>query len=273
VSASPPSAGRGIALALGGGAALGWAHIGVLRVFEEGGIEIGAIAGTSIGALAALCFATGKLDAMETLARGATKKRVRSYLDISWRKGSLLGGQRIARELRTHLGDVRLEQVGLPIALVAADLDSAREIRLSTGPAVEAAQASMALPAVFAPVTIDGRRLIDGGLVACVPIAAARALAPDRPLVAVDLMSDFAGHVSVRPPGTLSALGVARSAFLMMMVQQTRAAIALDPPDVLLALPIGHIGTGAFTRADELIAIGRAAATTALPAIRSAIAA
>ncbi|WP_174274465.1 patatin-like phospholipase family protein, partial [Sphingomonas bacterium] len=177
-----------IALALGGGAALGWAHIGVLRVLAEEGIAVGAVAGTSIGAIAAICLAADRLDVLEGIATGATRRHVFGYLDPHLGRGALLGGRGIARRLREHLGDVRLEALRMPVSIVAADIDRSEEVRLTVGPAIAAVQASIALPGLFRPVAIDGRLLVDGGMVACVPLAAARAIAPALPLVAVSLL-------------------------------------------------------------------------------------
>jgi NTE family protein len=263
-----------IALALGGGAARGWSHIGVLRVLEEEGIAVGAVAGTSIGALAALCLASGRLDVLEELAVGTTHARVLAYLDPELGKGAWLGGRRIARELTANFGTLRLEDLPIPTALIAADLATAEEVRLTSGPAISAVQASIGLPGVFRPILRDGRTLIDGGMVANLPIAAARALAPGLPVVAVDLMGDYEGYVRARDErGRPSALGTVRAAFLMMIAQQTRLVTRLDPPQVLMTLAAGHISTGAFTRASELISLGRDAASAHLPAIRAAIAA
>ncbi len=259
-------------MALGGGAARGWAHIGALQVLREHGVGVGAIAGTSIGALAALCLATERLDVLETIALGTTHRRVLAYLDPNLGRGGWLGGRRIARELSEHFADLQLEDVPIPIALVAADLHTAEEVRLMSGPAISAVQASIGLPGIFKPIARDGRLLIDGGMVANVPIGAARALAPARPLVAIDLMSDYAGYIRAsREAGEGSAFGTLRSAFLMMVTNQTRQAVALDPPEVLITIPIGHISTGAFTRAIELIQLGRDAVTAALPAIQAAL--
>lgn len=260
---------RPIALALGGGAALGWAHIGFLRVLQEAEIAVGAVAGTSIGAVAAICLAADRLDVLEGIARGATRRRVLGYLDPHLRRGAVLGGRRIARELEQHLGPLNFADLAIPAAAIAADLDRGSEVRLSKGRVVEAVLASIALPGIFRPVVRDGRPLIDGGMVANLPIAAARALAPDLPVVAVDLMGDFAGHVAARGAAR-SSLSVVRSAFLMMMAQQTKGAVALEPPEVLVTMPLGHVSTGAFTSAERLIAIGREGAENALPHIRAA---
>jgi len=264
------SPGNGVALALGGGAARGWAHIGALRVLQEEGIAIDAVAGTSIGALAAVCLATDRLDILENIALGATHRRVLAYLDPHLGRGAWLGGRRIARELNLHFGGLRLEDLPIPTALIAADLETAEEVRLTTGPVISAVQASIGLPGVFRPIRREGRLLIDGGMVANVPVAAAGALAPGRPVIAIDLMGDYSGYIraSTRDGGH-SALGTLRSAFLMMLTQQTRQAIALNPPDIMITIPVAHISTGAFTRAAELIELGRQAVMQALPAIRA----
>src|SRR4051812_13930089 len=232
----------GVSLALGGGAARGWAHIGALHVLREAGIRVEAVAGTSIGALAALCLATGRLVILEEIALGTTYRSVFAYLDPNLGRGAWLGGRRIARELAAHFADLQLEDVPVPIALIAADLQTAEEVRLTSGPAISAVQASIGLPGIFKPIARDGRLLIDGGMVANVPIAAARALAPDRPVVAIDLMGDYAGYIRASTrDGERSALGTLRSAFLMMVTQQTRQAVALNRPDVLISIPAGHI--------------------------------
>ena len=267
----PPENGSGIALALGGGAARGWAHIGALHALREEGIEVAAVAGTSIGALAALSFAADRLDILEAIALGATHRHVLAYLDPHLGRGAWLGGRRIARELEQHIGTIQLEDLPIPVALIAADLMTGEEVRLTSGPAVTAAQASIGLPGIFRPIERDGRLLIDGGMVSNLPVGAARVLAGNRPVVAIDLMGDYAGYIRASSPdGHPSALGTVRSAFLMMTVQQTRQAVALDPPDVLITIPAGHISTSAFTRAVELIRIGREAVIAALPAIRRA---
>lgn len=263
--------GTGVALALGGGAARGWAHIGALHALEEEGIPIAAVAGTSIGALTALCFAADRLHILEEIALGATHTRVLAYLDPYLGRGAWLGGRRIARELEQHIGALRLEDLPMPISLVAADLNSGEEARLTSGPAVTAVQASIGLPGIFRPIERDGRILIDGGMVSNLPIGAARAIARENPVIAIDLMGDYVGYIRASSPDAHpSAIGTVRSAFLMMTIQQTRQAVAINPPDVLITIPAGHIGTSAFTRAPELIRLGHDAVIAALPAIRRA---
>jgi len=264
-----PAGRPGIALALGGGAALGWAHLGVLAVLREAGVPIAGVAGTSIGALAAVCLAADRLDVLEGIARGATRRRVLSYLDPHWGRGAWLGGRRIARELAEHLGECRLEALAIPCACVAVDLDTGEEVRLATGSATQAVTASIAIPGLFRPVRWENRLLVDGGWAATLPLAAAKAMAPGRPLVAVDLFGDHL-PATPRPRGSV---GVAAQAFLVILAGQTRQALAIDPPAVLIRPRLGRFGTGSFGQADRLIALGREAGEAALPEIEAALAA
>ena len=253
-----------IALALGGGAGLGWAHIGVLRALEARGVQVGAVAGTSIGALAAVCLAADRLDVLESMARSANIRTVLRYLDVHLRRGAWIGGRRIAHQLHQHLGHARFESLSIPCAVVAADLVSGTAEILRSGEVVPAVQASMALPGIFSPVQIDGRFLVDGGVVEPVPVAAARLLAPHLPVVAVNLQNDYvrrARAVGLRPEHRLhpSALNILRASMGLMLSRLARQSLALEPPDLELALPVGHIDVRDFTRAQELIDIGATA--------------
>jgi NTE family protein len=263
-----------IALALGGGAALGWAHIGVLRALEQAEIPLGAVAGTSIGALAAVCAATDRLDVLEALARSANMRTVLRYLDPHMKRGAMLGGREIIRQLDRHLGHARFEDLPIPCAVVASDLVSGSAVILSTGPVAEAVRASMALPGIFHPVVRGEQVLVDGGATMPVPVAAVRAIAPGLPVVAVNLQNDYANRaraVGLRkgPRQHLSTIGIVRSATGLMLSQLARHSLLLCPPDLELPLAVGHIDVGNFTRAHELIEIGARATTEALPAIRA----
>lgn len=271
VAAPPPVR---IALALGGGAALGWAHIGVLRALHDNGVELGAVVGTSIGALAAVCAACDRLDVLEQIARSANIRTVLRYLDPNMRRGAVLGGRAIARQLDRHLGHASFEQLAIPCAVVAADLASGSAVILREGPVAEAVRASMGLPGIFQPVLRDGRVLVDGGLIMPVPVEAARLIAPDLPVVAINLQNDYvrrAGAVGLRlhPSPRMSTVAVLRSATGLMLSRLARQSLELCPPDLELALQVGHIDVRSFTRASELIEIGAQATLDALPSIRA----
>ncbi|WCT73296.1 patatin-like phospholipase family protein [Sphingomonas naphthae] len=263
-----------ITLALGGGAALGWAHIGVIRTLQDAYIPIGAVAGTSMGAIVGACLAAERLDHLEEIARTANRRTVLGFLDPALNRHGLIGGRRVVREMIDHIGpETLLENLSIPAAMVAADLMTGEEVRLTHGPLIPAVRASIAVPSLFTPVKVDGRWLIDGGMVANVPVAAARAIGGAATLVAVDLFADYAGHAAAAMPDgrPRNALKTGRAGFLMLMRAQGMLTVRLNPPDALITPAIGHISTGAFLSAEELIEAGRVAAQAALPMIRAAI--
>ena len=264
----------GIAVALGGGAALGWAHIGVLRELQEQGIAIRAAAGTSIGALSAVCLAAGKLDALERIARSTNWLRVLSYLDIHLRPGAMLGGRGILRDLELHLGQLQFQELWIPSCVVAADLVTGKPVIIDRGPVSPAIMASIAIPGLFRPVQYDGHFLVDGGVVMPVPVAAARRIAPKLPVLSVNLQGDYHGRrvataIRARPRHSHNSMAVVRASTMLLMAELARHSLALDPPDLALTLPVGHIEIHDFTRADELIAIGRRSVAEKIDDIRA----
>ncbi|MBD3760610.1 patatin-like phospholipase family protein [Sphingomonadaceae bacterium G21617-S1] len=265
-----------IAVALGGGAALGWAHIGVLRALQDHGIPVRAAAGTSIGALAAVAFAAGKLDPLERIARSANWLRVLSYLDIHFRPGAMLGGRGILRDLEMHFARLQFQELLIPSCAVACDLVSGKPVIIDRGPVNPAIMASIAIPGLFRPVQFDGQFLVDGGVVMPVPVAAARAIAPKLPVLSVNLQGDYHGRrvasaIRARPARNHPSMAVVRASTMLLMAELARHSLALDPPDYALTLPVGHVEIHDFTRADELIAIGRQSVIDHLADIRALV--
>jgi len=183
-----------IGLALGGGVARGWAHIGAIRALVEAGIRPDIIAGTSIGALVGGVFLAGKLDILEDWARALTRRRMMSYMDIRWGGSGFMRGERLARVLRHYLGDTRIEDLDRKYAAVACDLRTGYEVWLQNGPIIPAVRASYALPGAFEPIKIDGRYMIDGALVNPVPVSACRAMGAHI-VIAVSLNGDAFGPI------------------------------------------------------------------------------
>lgn len=186
----------GIALALGGGAARGWAHIGVLRAFDEAGIEISMIAGTSIGALVGGCYLSGHLDELEEFARSITRTNMLRYMDFTLRGSGLISGERLARRMAIHIDDIIIEKMQKPFVAIAADIQSGNEIWLHDGPLAKAIRSSYALPGVFQPVENCGKLLVDGAIVNPVPVSACRAYEPDV-VIAVNLNNETFGKGTV----------------------------------------------------------------------------
>ena len=258
-----------LALALGGGAGLGWAHIGVLREMKRRGVTIDAVAGTSIGAVAAVCLAADRLGVLEDLARATGGREVMRYVDVDLRRGSLLGGRAVARELIRHFGHAELQDLFVPCAVVAADLVSGREVVLTRGSVVEAVRASIAIPGIFPPLRRSGQVLVDGGVVTPVPVRAVRALSAS-PVVAVNLQGDYLSRAAKGLPARLRILTpmrVGRAGISLLLAELARKSLLLDPPDLELALPVGHFHVRNFTKAHELIEIGAAAVDLAWPDI------
>ncbi len=174
-----------IGLALGSGAARGWAHVGVIRALNEAGVRPEVVCGTSSGAVVGGLYAAGHLDTLESWARQLDRRKVLALFDFSLR-GGLIKARRLLDALGEELGDPRIESLPLRFGAVATDLASGREIWLREGSLLGALRASIALPGLVTPAEIDGRWLVDGGLVNAVPISLCRALGADS-VIAVDL--------------------------------------------------------------------------------------
>ncbi len=192
----PKAARLRIGLALGGGAARGWAHIGVMRTLASAGIVPDVIAGTSMGALVGGAWAAGRLDVLEDWARDITKRRVLGLLDFRLGANGLIGGSRLAQLLQRNLENVAIEELDTRFAAIATELGSGHEIWLTRGSLVDAIRASYALPGIFSPVKVAGRWLMDGAMVNPIPVSAARALGA-RLVIAVNLHADVFGRGTV----------------------------------------------------------------------------
>jgi len=298
-----------IGLALGGGAARGFAHIGVMRALEAHGIVPDVIVGTSIGAVVGGCYAARQLDGFEEWARGLKLRSIFSYLDISLSGSGLIGGGRLNARLTEALGDARFEDLPLRFAAIATEFNTGHEIWLTRGRLADAMRASYALPGIFPPVKIGGRWLVDGALVNPVPVSAARALGA-RLVIAVNLNADLFGrgtiiadHGSNEEDDNAAALEAAKphglrgmfsgehslrrqmfgsrgrpgiptvmvEAFNVMQDRITRARLAGDPPDVSINPRLGKIGWFDFHRGNDAIALGAEATEKAMEGITEAI--
>src|SRR6201989_3019164 len=182
-----------IGLALGGGAARGFAHIGIIRTLAAHGIIPNVVVGTSIGAVIGGAYAAGHLDKVEAWARSLQPPNILSYLDIRLNGSGLIGGAKLAAELETALGQSLIEDLPMKFATVATEVRTGHEIWLTHGPTVDAMRASYALPGIFSPVLVGDRWLVDGALVNPVPASAARALGAEI-VIAANLSSDVFAH-------------------------------------------------------------------------------
>lgn len=186
---APVRRGPKIGLALGGGSARGWAHIGVIEGLEEAGIYPEVVAGCSIGAVVGGCYAAGKLDVLTHFARSLTKRSVMGFLDVRLSGSGLIGGGRLKRRLERDLAGRDLEGLPIRFASVATELGTGHEVWLTRGVLVETLRASYALPGIFPPVSLGGRLLMDGTLVNPVPVSLARSLGAEV-VICVNLNCD-----------------------------------------------------------------------------------
>jgi NTE family protein len=301
-----------IGLALGGGAARGWAHIGVLRTLLAAGIVPDVIAGTSIGALVGGAWAAGRLDVLEEWARAVTRRRVLGLLDFRLGGSGLINGGRLLHLMRNNFGDVTVEDLDTRFAAIATEIGSGHEIWLTRGNLNDAIRASYALPGIFSPVKIAGRWLMDGALVNPIPVSAARALGA-RVVIAVNLNAEAFGRGTViqahgfdadpepmlqeetdprRGIGRVFRMqrGVNRDlvgagqnpggiasvmvdAFNITQDRIARSRLAGDPPDLMISPRLADIGLFEFHRADEAIRRGAEATERALTELSETVAA
>src|SRR5689334_23291773 len=182
-----------IGLALGGGAARGFAHIGVLRVLLAHGIVPNVVVGTSIGAVVGGAYAAGHLDTLEEWARSLQIRNVLGYLDIRLNGSGLIGGEKLASQLEASIGNTLIEELPCKFATVATEFRTGHEIWLTHGRIVDAMRASYALPGIFSPVMVGDRWLVDGALVNPVPVSAARAFGAEI-VIAANVSSDVFAH-------------------------------------------------------------------------------
>lgn len=275
-----------VALALGAGGAKGLAHIGAIEEIEARGFRIVAIAGSSMGALIGGIYATGKLDVYRDWVTTLAKLDVLKLVDWTFSGGGLIKGEKIIGTLRELIGDARIEELPLAFTAVATDIDREREIWLSRGSLFDAIRASIAIPTVFRPHHIEGRRLLDGGLLNPLPVTPL-IREPCDYLFAVSLdgpaqsppsadADDAAGatrhrlggllgrllpHAADKPgesrahePGVLELLGQSMD---LMQANLSRLRLAAYEPDLLIQLPRNVSTAYEFYRAKELIELGR----------------
>lgn len=187
-----------VGIALGSGAAKGWAHIGVLKGLAKLGIFPEQVAGCSIGALVGAAYSQGHLDDLEQWVSGFSSWDVLSLMDLSWRKGGLIGGEKVFDVLENHIGDLNIEDMNHPFAAVATDLYSGQEIWFKQGHLRHAVRASCSMPGILAPVKQGGRWLVDGAVVNPIPVSVARALGAEV-VIAVDLHGQRKDRMQVLP--------------------------------------------------------------------------
>lgn len=283
-----------VALVLGAGGARGLAQIGVIEALVARGFDIATIAGSSSGALVGGIHAAGKLPEFHDHVRRMSRGEFLRLLDPVIGRGGLIAGTRLVDAMREVVGDPLIESLPIAFTAVAVDLQRQRVVWLRDGRLWDALRASFAIPGVFTPHVVHGRELVDGGLLAPLPITATR-LSDTHRLIAVDMhgrprmppgkpADDPAGdpaahrrHVARwferwfdrhlgQVAGGRGLAGVMSQALDTMQAQMARIQIALDPPELVIDIPRDVCTFYEFWRAGEVIDSGRVEAEKALDA-------
>jgi NTE family protein len=260
VVASPARPAPRIGLALGGGAARGFAHVGVIQVLEEAGIRPSLVVGTSAGSLVAAIYASGRTGAqLQQIAEDMEEASLTDWTLPLFRRGFLRGAA-IARYVNTLVDQRPIEAMPMTLGIVATDLGSGDSMVFRRGDTGLAVRASSAIPALFQPVRIGGRDYVDGGLVAPVPVRFARDMGADL-VIAVDISS------APQASGTDGMLQVLMQTFSIM--GKSINALELRGADVVVRPILKEIGSADFNARKRSIEAGRVAMLAALPAFKA----
>ena len=250
-----------IGLALGGGAAKGFAHIGVIKMLEASGIHPDVVSGTSAGSVVGALYASG-MDAfqLQEQAFSLDESKVR---DVRLFSGGLVQGQKLQDYVNQLVDNRPMEKLKLPFAAVSTDLETGQRVVFVRGNTGQAVRASSSIPGVFEPAVINGKRYVDGGVSSPVPVDAARQLGADI-VIAVDISTKAADN---KPDGMLGTIGQS-----INIMGEKLGAQELARADVVIRPKVGSIGATAFEQKDKAILEGERAALAAIPAIRAKIA-
>jgi len=270
---------RKIGLALGGGAARGGAHIGVINALKAANIPIDYVAGTSIGALVGGFLAIDKMDALEQLVLGLDWKTIIKFFDVVFPKVGLVEGKKVEEILRRSLGEVDIKELPIPFAAVATDIVSGEEVILNAGDIVEAIRASIAIPGIFTPIKWQDRILVDGGLVNPVPVNVVKKMGAEI-VIGVDVnakvviptmqkMKKLTSKDKETKEAFPNIIEIIMSAIYIMEQQITKYKLASDKADILIEPEVGHIGFLEFHRTPETIAEGYKTATEKIKEIKA----
>jgi NTE family protein len=262
-----------VGLALGGGAARGMAHIGVLEVLKKEDIPIDLIAGTSAGAIIGAAYAWNRdVERMTHDALDANWKKMAPLIDPSLPRTGLIKGKKIRDLIATYVGgDVDFSDLKIPFACVATDIDTGEEVVIDKGHVPEALRASISVPGIFTVVKHGERYVVDGGLTTPVPVEVVRRMGADF-IIAVNVNPDVTGRMGKAYRQRIEAHKEPNIIQVMMqslyITTYTVGRHAIEKADIIIEPDVAHIGSSDFSKASELIQHGREAALKALPEIK-----
>ena len=267
-----PELPKKIGLALGGGAARGLAHIGVLEVLEKEGIPIDMIAGTSAGAAIGALYAQGKdTSQIKNLVADLGWKRLAPLIDLALPKTGFIEGRKIKELLRLIIGDKKFGDLKVPLACVATDIMTGEEVVIDRGSVLEGVRASISIPVIFTVVKWKGRYLVDGSLVNPVPVSVLKQMGADF-IIAVNVIPDMRERVHRVSKGQIEGFkepnifGVMMQSIYIATYSLVRSS--LEGADIVIEPELAHIGYGDFHRAQECILQGKRSAEESIPSIK-----
>jgi len=274
-----------IGIALGGGGAKGFAHIGVLKALTEAGIEFDFVSGTSIGALVGAVYAAGKLDSLERLSKRYGLTDIPFLLGPTWPSRGLFSGSYVERLLNKTVPVRNIEDLGKPYAAVSVDLNKAEVVTFTEGPLNRAVRASMSIPGLLTPVSHDDMLLVDGGVLEPVPVRAVRSMGAEL-VVAVDLLSNLssAGEGEEKTAASftdyihsiaekfyiegifdarteeakinLSLIEIVQRSSIIAQRRLTEYSFGENPPDIIIDPPLSQIKVLDFHRGEHIMKLG-----------------
>ena len=251
-----------IGLALGCGAARGFAHVGVIQVLEEAGIRPNLVVGTSAGSLVAALYASGRNgQQLQSVAMAMDEAAFADWMLPIFSRG-MLRGEALGRYVNTQVGNRLIENMAMPLGIVATDLHTGQGILFRRGDTGTAVRASSAVPAVFQPVRIGTHEFVDGGLVSPVPVRYAREMGAEL-VIGVDISSAPEGNASA------DTISILLQTFAIM--GKSINSWELKDADVVVRPSLAGMGSGDFTNKKRAIDAGRAAMQAALPQLRAAL--
>jgi NTE family protein len=257
-----------VGLALGGGAARGLAHIGVLEVLEREGIPIDMIAGTSAGAAIGALYAQGEsVSAIKALALDLNWKRLASLVDLALPKTGFIQGKKITEQLKSIIGgDIKFSDLKIPFACVATDIKTGEEIVISQGSVLDGVRASISIPAIFTLAKREGRYLVDGGLVNPIPVSVVKDLGADF-IIAVNVTADAVNRTNL---GKKAKEPTIFNVIMQSIYISTHSLVksSLEGADIVIEPDLADIPYGDFQRAKEGISRGIVAAQNVIPEIK-----
>lgn len=248
---------KGVGLALGGGAARGFAHIGVLKVLQEVGIPVTSVAGTSAGSVIGAAFCAGL--SWDRILEEARAFDWGTLASLKFPRMGFMSLAKMERALDRILGGARFQDLSIPFAAIAVDIISGDELVIREGSVASAVRASCSIPGIFEPMTLDGRMLVDGGLRNDVPSDAARAMGAQF-VIGVNLNSSTA-H-SQQPKGILDVI---HYSFDILLRHSAQGGLA--DADIVISPVLEDIGYRELGKIDELVSRGEASTRSALTAL------